>query len=91
MTKEERHDARVATHGPIVTTGLGLIGGVLLAQQEPFFLQSKVTLGFAEVILALFLFVDASKCAAVSKRAVAPILRRQGPSYDDSVTSAKRP
>lgn len=50
---------RATVNGPIVMTALGILGGVVLPQQEELFMDSKGTLLVAEVILAFLLFVDA--------------------------------
>lgn len=50
---------KVSVNGPIVMTVLGVIGGLLLPDQSPLFMDSKDTLLFAEIVLAYLLFVDA--------------------------------
>ncbi len=50
---------KATVNGPIVMTGLGLLGGALLPIPAEVFLESKATLFFAEIVLAYLLFVDA--------------------------------
>lgn len=50
---------RASVNGPIVMTAIGLVAGALLPTQNLLFMESKVTLVLAEVVLAYLLFVDA--------------------------------
>ncbi|MGR6742910.1 cation:proton antiporter domain-containing protein [Microbacterium sp. F1-18] len=50
---------RASVNGPIVMTAIGLVAGALLPTQNLLFMESKVTLVLAEIVLAYLLFVDA--------------------------------